>query len=47
MDLSKEVEMAGGGYTKKHAKKGIKEKIPKIETLDNQFPSYEINIEIP
>jgi len=39
--------MAGSGYTIEHAKKGIKEKMPKIETWDNQFPSYEINIEIP
>lgn len=39
--------MTKGGYTKEHARKGINEKMPKIETWENQFPSYEINIEVP
>lgn len=39
--------MVKRGYTKEHAKKGIDKKMPKIETWENQFPSYEINIEVP
>jgi 7-cyano-7-deazaguanine reductase len=35
------------GYTKEHAKKGLEAKLPKIETWENQFPSYEITIEVP
>ena len=35
------------GYTKEHAKKGLEEKLPAIETWPNQFPSYEITIESP
>ena len=35
------------GYTEQHAKKGIEAKMPKIETWKNQFPSYEITIEVP
>ena len=35
------------GYTKEHAKKGLDEKLPAIETWPNQFPSYEITIESP
>ncbi len=31
----------------KEAKAGLKEKLPPIETFPNQFPDYEINIEIP
>lgn len=31
----------------KEAKAGLKEKLPSIETFPNQFPDYEINIEIP
>jgi 7-cyano-7-deazaguanine reductase len=32
---------------KKEAKAGLIEKLPPIETFPNQFPDYEINIEIP
>ena len=35
------------GYTDKHAKKGLDEKLPKIDTWKNQFPSYEITVEAP
>jgi len=31
----------------KEAKAGLKDKLPSIETFPNQFPDYEINIEIP
>lgn len=34
-------------YTEKEAKAGLKEKLPPIETFPNQFPDYEIKIEIP
>jgi len=34
-------------YTGKHAKKGLEAKLPKIDTWENQFPSYEITIEVP
>ena len=35
------------GYTVEHAKKGLDAKLPKIETWENQFPSYEITVEAP
>lgn len=34
-------------YTEKEAKSGLKEKLPPIDTFPNQFPDYEIKIEIP
>ena len=34
-------------YTEKEAKAGLKEKLPAIDTFPNQFPDYEIRIEIP
>ena len=34
-------------YGEKEAKAGLKEKLPSIETFPNQFPDYEITIEIP
>jgi 7-cyano-7-deazaguanine reductase len=34
-------------YGEKEAKAGLKEKLPPIETFPNQFPDYEIKIEIP
>ena len=36
-----------GGYGEKEAKAGLKAKLPEIETFPNQFPDYEITIEIP
>jgi len=33
--------------TEREAKAGLKENLPLIETFPNQFPDYEINIEIP
>jgi 7-cyano-7-deazaguanine reductase len=35
------------GYGEKEAKAGLKTKLPRIETFPNQFPDYEITIEIP
>jgi len=34
-------------YTEKEAKAGLKAKLPAIETFPNEFPDYEIKIEIP
>ena len=34
-------------YGAKEARKGLKEKLPKIETWPNQFPGYEITITYP
>ena len=34
-------------YTDDHAKSGLDTKFPEIETWPNQFPSYEIVIDIP
>jgi 7-cyano-7-deazaguanine reductase len=35
------------GYGEKEAKAGLKERLPRIATFPNQFPDYEITIEIP
>ncbi|MBC7361911.1 MAG: NADPH-dependent 7-cyano-7-deazaguanine reductase QueF [Candidatus Aminicenantes bacterium] len=34
-------------YTEKEAKAGLKARLPEIQTFPNQFPDYEITIEIP
>jgi 7-cyano-7-deazaguanine reductase len=34
-------------YTDEHARAGIDAKLPAIETWENQFPNYEIEIGIP
>lgn len=34
-------------YTEQHAKSGINAPLPPLETWPNQFPGYEITIEIP
>jgi 7-cyano-7-deazaguanine reductase len=34
-------------YTDEHAAAGISAKLPEIETWPNQFPGYEIEIEVP
>ena len=36
-----------GGYGEKEARAGLKARLPEIETFPNQFPDYEITIEIP
>jgi len=35
------------GYTEKEARAGLQARLPAIETFPNQFPDYEITIEIP
>jgi 7-cyano-7-deazaguanine reductase len=35
------------GYGEKEAKAGLKDRLPRLETFPNQFPGYEIKIEIP
>ena len=34
-------------YTDRHARAGLKAPLPEIETWPNQFPGYEIEIEMP
>ena len=34
-------------YTLKHAKAGVRTKLPRIEVFENQYSKYEITIEIP
>ncbi len=34
-------------YTDEHARGGVHAKLPEIETWENQYPDYEITIEIP
>jgi 7-cyano-7-deazaguanine reductase len=35
------------GYTERHAKAGLAQRLPEIDTWPNQFPGYEIVIDIP
>jgi 7-cyano-7-deazaguanine reductase len=35
------------GYTEHHAKAGLERRFPAIDTWPNQFPDYEIVIEVP
>ena len=35
------------GYTETHAKAGLGHKFPEIDTWANQFPAYEIVVDIP
>src|SRR6476661_1814434 len=35
------------GYTSAHAASGLEHKFPAIETFANQFPGYEIEIDVP
>jgi 7-cyano-7-deazaguanine reductase len=34
-------------YTESHAKAGLGHKFPAIETFPNQFPGYEITVDVP
>ncbi len=34
-------------YTDEHAESGLNAKLPEIETWPNQFPGYEIVIDVP
>jgi NADPH-dependent 7-cyano-7-deazaguanine reductase QueF len=35
------------GYTEDHAKSGLDHRFPEIDTWPNQFPAYEIMIDVP
>jgi 7-cyano-7-deazaguanine reductase len=35
------------GYSERHAKSGLTAKLPRLKTWPNQYPGYEITIEIP
>lgn len=35
------------GYNERHAKSGLSDRLPSIETFPNQYKGYEITIEIP
>lgn len=35
------------GYEERHAKSGLKVKLPPLETFPNQYPGYRIKVEIP
>jgi 7-cyano-7-deazaguanine reductase len=35
------------GYTKKHARAGLKERLARLEVIENQFRGYRISIVIP
>jgi 7-cyano-7-deazaguanine reductase len=37
----------GKNYTETHAKSGLDQRFPAIETWPNQFPGYEITIDVP
>ncbi len=39
--------MAKAAYTPEHAKAGIDAPLPRLETWPNQYPAYEIVIDIP
>ena len=47
MKQKREVKKTPPRYGEKEAKAGLKEKLPVIETFPNQFPDYEIKIEVP
>jgi 7-cyano-7-deazaguanine reductase len=43
----KDKKTQGMEYGEKEAKAGLRVRLPKIETFPNQFPDYEIEIEVP
>jgi 7-cyano-7-deazaguanine reductase len=36
-----------GGYGEREARAGLKDRLPRLETFPNQFPDYEVRIEMP
>jgi len=46
-DKHRKAEKETSLYTDKEAVSGLKEKLPAIDTFPNQFPDYEITIEVP
>ncbi len=47
MAKDKNTKRGSSRFTEKEAKAGLKEKLPPIETFPNQFPDYEIRIDVP
>ena len=47
MDAMERRPQDGTPYTERHATSGIHTPLPPLETWPNQFPGYEITIEIP
>ncbi len=47
MARKKERDNSQYGYSDKEATAGLKDRLPAIETFSNQFPEYEITIEVP
>jgi 7-cyano-7-deazaguanine reductase len=47
MPKTKNTKQAISLTMEKEAKAGLRKKLPSIETFSNQFPDYEIKIEIP
>jgi len=47
MQKNKNAKQAKSHTMEKEAKAGLRNKLPPIETFPNQFPDYEIKIEIP
>jgi 7-cyano-7-deazaguanine reductase len=47
MPKNKNAKQAVSRTMEKEAKAGLRKKLPPIETFPNQFPDYEIKIEIP
>ena len=45
--MTKKYKKTRLGYDERHAKSGVKSKLPGIETWPNQYQGYEITIEIP
>ena len=43
----KRKKSSANAYTEEHAKSGIRVPLPELETWPNQYPGYEITIEIP
>jgi 7-cyano-7-deazaguanine reductase len=44
---SQSVPITSLGYSEEHAQSGLKTPLPLLETFSNQYPSYEIMMEIP
>ena len=45
--MKKAKAKTGSGYSARHAQSGLTDKLPRIDTWPNQYPGYEITIEIP
>lgn len=45
--MAKQKEMTRLGYSSDHAAAGLDHKFPHIDSFQNQFPGYEIEIDIP